>query len=168
MLRDGERGFRPPGNTTAAAIRGPIVRAAGRAGHDGDVYATGSSGHATAVRDLRAAEAARVLGLLDPAALPARARRWIDSGIDTPAARALAAGGDPAQSNPTVLVATVAPEHDVAIHDVAVARAVHAQSVIGLLGQGGDFSGALLDLANSVTDGLTVRAHRWWGRFSRL
>ncbi|MEP6980362.1 MAG: hypothetical protein ABJA16_06320 [Nakamurella sp.] len=129
---------------------------------------TGSSGHAAAVRDLRAAEAARVLGLLDPDALPTRARRWIESGIDTPAARALAASSwDPTQSNPTVLVATVASEHDVAIHDIAVAQAVHAQSVIGLIGQGGDFSGALLDLANSVTDGLTGRAHRWWVRFSR-
>lgn len=118
---------------------------------------------AAALRDLRAAEAARVLGLLDPSTLPPRARSWVAQGLATPAALALAAGpGGPASSSPMVLLATLAAEYEVAIHDLGQARAVHAEAVIGLAGQGGDFAGALFDLSNSVTDGITARARRWW------
>lgn len=123
------------------------------------------TGSGTALRDLRAAEAARVLGLLDLGSLPGRAAVWVENGVDTPAARALAAGGDGSQAvSPTVLVATLAAEHGVAIHDLATARAVHAESVIGLLGTGGDFPGAVFGLSNSVTDSVTGGVRRWWSR----
>lgn len=114
-----------------------------------------------ALEDLRAAEAARVLGLLDTATLPPRARRWTQQALISPATLALA-GAAPGASGPLVLLATVASEHGVSIHDVATARAVHAESIIGIAGRGGDVSGSLFDLSNSVTDGLTGGVRRWW------
>lgn len=132
---------------------------------DGGIDET--TGYVGAVADLRAAEAARVLGLLDVTTLAGRARWWIDSGIDTPAARALAAAAAGPPVPPTVLLATLAAEHGVAVHDIATARAIHAEMIIGLAGQGGDFSRALFGLSNSVTDGFTSGVRRWWGRHRR-
>lgn len=122
------------------------------------------AGRATAIRDLRAADAARVLGLLDPATLPGRAQGWIAHGLVTPAALALAGGTDRGDSA-TVLLATVAAECGVSVDDVPTARAVHAEAVLGMAGT--EVGPAVFDLANSVTDGLTSRLRRWWRDRSR-
>ncbi|WP_157970512.1 hypothetical protein [Nakamurella deserti] len=117
------------------------------------------TGRATALRDLRAADAARVLGLLDPATLPERARHWTGQGLVTPAALALAGGTGGTDRFP-VLLATVAAEHGVSVADVPTARAVHAEAVLGMTGAA--FGPAVFELANTVTDGLTSRVRRWW------
>ena len=117
-----------------------------------------------ALKDLRAAEAARILGLLDTSTLAARAGRWVQQGLSSTATLELAATGDGAggPQSPLVLLATVASEHGISIPDVGVARAVHAESIIGLAGAGGDISESLFDLSNSVTDGVTGGLRRWW------
>ena len=116
-----------------------------------------------ALRDLGAAEAARVLGLLDTAALPARARRWVQLGLTTPAAAALAAGTPEAPvDNPAVLLATLAAECGVSIHDPVVARSVHAEAILTMAGQ--DQATSLFTFSNSITDGITGRLRRWWRR----
>jgi hypothetical protein len=117
------------------------------------------AGRAIAIRDLRAAEAARVLGLLDPATLPDRARGWVAHGLVTPAALALAGGTGRGDSAP-VLLATLAAECGVSVRDIPSARAVHAEAVLGMAGA--DVGPAVFDLANSVTDGVTTRLRRWW------
>ncbi len=116
---------------------------------------------AAALHDLRAAEAARVLGLLDPAGLPTRAQEWVRHGLTTPAVRALASGG---VAGPEVLLATAASELGVSIPDDATARAVHARQVIAITARGGDAGAALFALSNSVTDGVTARLRARWRR----
>ncbi len=114
----------------------------------------------TAARqDLRAAEAARVLGLLDTQELPARARRWRQFGLTTPAAVAPAAGpAGTGEGSQTVLVATLAAECGVSIQDPAVARAVHAETIIGMADQ--DFTTSLVTFSIGITDNLTGHLRR--------
>ena len=115
-----------------------------------------------ALRDLRAADAARVLGVLDPTGLTARAREWHAQGVTSPAVRALAAGGTTA--GPAVLLATAAAELGVSVPDEATARVVQARAVIAVTARGGDAGQALFALSNSVTDGITGRLRARWRR----
>jgi hypothetical protein len=124
---------------------------------------------ASAIREIRAAEAARVLGLLDAKPLPAKAEKWMQDGVDSANVRALA-GATTSGANPTdqilaELLAAIAREHGVAFASLQEARSIHAEQVVSLMGTGGDFGAQVFGLSNSVTDEMVARLRRLVARF---
>ena len=116
-----------------------------------------------ALREIRAAEAARMVGVLDIAELPQQAQQWVVDGISQPSARALAALAGSvlaAAHNRAVLLATLASECHVNFANLAEARAVHADTVIRTMVTGGDFPRAVFDFSNSYTDHIASRLGR--------
>lgn len=84
-----------------------------------------------ALAEIRAAEAARMLGLLVSSELPARAGEWLAAGVDTPNVRALAgASAEVTAGVRAALLAEIAGDTHQAPATLAEARAIHAETVI--------------------------------------
>jgi len=124
-----------------------------------------------ALAEIRAAEAARVLGLQDPMTLPGLAQGWLRDGLDSPSLRALA-GAATSGANPTgqvllELLATIAHEQGISFGTLQAARTVHAQSVVSLISEAGEFGPQLFGLSNTVTDEFAARIGAFFRRLRR-
>jgi hypothetical protein len=117
--------------------------------------------------DIRRAEAGRMLGLLDSAELPERARQWLADGVATTNVRALAASPiDPgADGVRRALLREIAEELDLGFGSQQAARTFQAEEIIGARTFGVDMSAQIYGLANSYTDELV---HRFRGFVARL
>ena len=118
--------------------------------------------------ELRRAEAARVLGLLDPATLPALARQWTADGIDSDNLRALA-DTDPEAPDGVrfALLAEAADDEGIHFASTAEARALHASSVISAMRTSGNPTMVAMTFSNNYTDELSSRVSRAIGRVLR-
>jgi len=115
-----------------------------------------TEGFSVAIQQIRAAEAARVLGLLDTDRLAARAQQWVDAGITTEGAYRLSdADSDTSPDELAALVKQTAAETGVHFSTTAEARAVHAQSVIASMATSADLTGDILRFSNNYTDEVT-------------
>jgi hypothetical protein len=124
-----------------------------------------------ALGELRSAEAARRLGLLDTRPLPALAAQWIADGIDSANVRALA-GSNTSGANPTSqvlaeLLGSVAREQNVSFATLQEARKVHAESLISLISRPAELGPQVFGLSNTVTDELADRARHFFARLRR-
>ncbi|WP_423922874.1 hypothetical protein ACPEEZ_03600 [Frigoribacterium sp. 2-23] len=117
-------------------------------------------------REIRDDEAKRLLGLLSPATLPARAARWLADGLDDPAAHDLA-DREMTEEARVASLATLAASQGVAFATAREAREHHARFVITTMTA--DTAGAdSLSFSNSFTDGVSASARGALGRlFSR-
>ncbi len=154
-------------------------------GQDENVPEVDTPERRRAVDEIRAAEAARVLGMLDVTPLPTKAAEWIAAGIRYTSAVALAAlarpgtglantartraaddiGPDDIDPDGTLraqLLGNLAIECGIGFRTTAEARAVHANTVIAALrsanGTGtGTATPMIVDFSNNYTDELTER-----------
>jgi hypothetical protein len=126
-------------------------------------------GNVAARRDIRSAEAGRVLGLLDSAELPARARSWIVDGADSPNVRALATA--PADSATDgirrALLAEIAAELGLSFGAVQEARTFQAEEIIRARSFDLDVGTQIYGLSNGYTDELVRRLRAFVARLSR-
>jgi hypothetical protein len=125
------------------------------------------AGNIAARRDIRRAEAARVLGLLDSSGLPERARSWIVDGADSPTVRALAmAPADSASDGARhALLIEIAAERGLGFARVQDARTFQAQEIIRARSFNLDVSSQIFSLANAYTDEVI---HKLRGFVARL
>jgi hypothetical protein len=125
------------------------------------------AGNIAARRDIRRAEAARVLGLLDSSGLPERARSWIVDGADSPTVRALAmAPADSASDGARhALLIEIAAERGLGFTRVQDARTFQAQEIIRARSFNLDVSSQIFSLANAYTDEVI---HKLRGFVARL
>jgi hypothetical protein len=126
---------------------------------------------ATALQEIRSAEAARVLGLLDAIPLPRQAAQWISDGIDSGNVRALAgaetSGADPTPQILAELLGAVAREQGVTFHTLQDARKVHARSLIAMISNPAEFGPQVFGLSNTVTDEFAARIQRFLRRLGQ-
>jgi hypothetical protein len=122
----------------------------------------------TAHEEIRAAEAARVLGVLDPGPLPVRAVQWMNDGIDSRNVRALAevvaSDQTPGDEVLTALLAEIARDEHISFANRQEARALHSDTVIAMLRNPAEFSAHTYRFSNSVTDDIVAWLRR---RFRR-
>jgi hypothetical protein len=113
-------------------------------------------GNVAARHDIRRAEAARVLGLLDSTQLPDRARAWLLDGADTANVRALAAStvGVSAEGIRLALLAEIAEELKLGFASLQAARTFQAEEIIRARHFGADIGAQLYVLSNGYTDEL--------------
>jgi hypothetical protein len=130
-----------------------------------------SGGRTTPARDdVRKAEAARILDVLETANLPARAQSWLAGGIDTPNVRALAGLADSPEVSDGVrraLVAEIASDLGITFDSLQDARRIHAEHIIQTMSQGANLGPQIFALSNGVTDELTGRLRRVIDRLRR-
>jgi hypothetical protein len=127
------------------------------------------AGNVAARRDIRRAEAGRVLGLLDSAELPERARSWIADGAETENVRALAAASDDAAADGVrlALLAEIAAERGLAFATVQDARTFQAEEIIRARSFNLDVGTQIYGLSNGYTDELVRRIRALVARLSR-
>jgi hypothetical protein len=123
------------------------------------------AGNVAARRDIRLAEAARMLGLLDSGELPERATRWLADGADTPNIRALAAITSVAESPRFALVREITEELGLGFASQQAARTFEAEEIIRARSFNLDVSAQLYGLSNGFTDEMVRRLR---GFVSRL
>lgn len=122
----------------------------------------------SALDELRRAEAARVLGLLDPQTLPALANQWLVDGLESENVRALAdANSKASQGVRLALLAEAAEEAGVHFASTAEARALHASSVIAAMATSANPSLVAMTFSNNYTDELSSRVSRAIGKVLR-
>jgi hypothetical protein len=126
-------------------------------------------GPAVAREEIRRAEAARVLGLLDAADQPANAAQWLLDGIDTPNVHALAglagpAGMDVSGGVKEALVAEIAADLGISFSTLQDARRVHANEIIRSFSQGDIESAQIYGLSNGFTDEWSAKLRRFFSR----
>jgi hypothetical protein len=84
-----------------------------------------------ALREIREAEASRMLGLLDADPLDAHAAGWLADGVDSPALRSLARSGDSgAAAVKLALLAEAAAELGLSFRGVQDARGFHIRATM--------------------------------------
>jgi hypothetical protein len=115
-----------------------------------------AAGNVAARRDIRRAEAARVLGLLDSFGLPERAQNWIVDGADSSSVRALAVAPVDAASERLrdALLTDIAAERDLSFASVQDARTFQAEEIIRARSFNLDAGSQLVSLSNAYTDEL--------------
>ena len=119
----------------------------------------------TAVDEIRRAEAARTLGLLDPSTLQVRAGQWLADGVDSPNVRALArANSETSDGIRLALLAEIAEENGVHFETTAEARALHASSVIAAMATSSNPTLVAMTFSNNYTDEVSSRIFRAVGR----
>jgi hypothetical protein len=113
-------------------------------------------GNVAARRDIRRAEAARILGLLDSGELPDRARGWLLDGADSVNVRALATapGGEPGEGIRLALLGEIAQELRLGFSSLQAARTFQAEEIIRARHFGADIGQQLYGLSNGYTDEL--------------
>jgi hypothetical protein len=126
-------------------------------------------GNVAARRDIRRAEAGRVLGLLDSAELPERAQSWIADGADSPNLRALAAAPVDAAADGIrrALLAEIAIELGLSFAAVQDARTFQAEEIIRARSFNLDVGTQIYGLSNGLTDELVHRVQRFFARLAR-
>ena len=126
-------------------------------------------GNVAARRDIRRAEAGRVLGILNSAELPERARAWIVDGADSPNLRALAAAPSDSASDGIrrALLAEIAAELGLSFAAVQDARAFQAEEIIRARSFNLDVGTQIYGLSNGYTDELVRRMRALVARLSR-
>lgn len=126
-------------------------------------------GNVAARRDIRRAEAGRVLGLLDSVELPERARSWIVDGADSRNVRALAAAPvDSAMDGlRRALLAEIAAERGLSFAAVQEARAFQAEEIIRARSFNLDVGTQIYGLSNGYTDELVRRLRAFVARLNR-
>jgi hypothetical protein len=126
-----------------------------------------AAGNVAARRDIRRAEAARVLGLLDSSGLPERARNWIIDGADSSNVRALSiAPADTAsERGREALLTVIAAERGLGFASVQDARTFHAEEIIRARSFNLDVGSQIVSLSNAYTDELI---HKLRGFVARL
>jgi hypothetical protein len=126
-------------------------------------------GNVAARLDIRRAEAGRVLGLLNSAELPERARSWIVDGADSRNVRALAAA--PADSATDgirrALLAEIAAELGLSFAAAQDARTFQAEEIIRARSFNLDVGTQIYGLSNGYTDELVRRVVRFFARRGR-
>jgi hypothetical protein len=127
------------------------------------------AGNVAARRDIRRAEAGRLLGLLDSAELPERARSWIADGADSRNVRALAgAPADPATDGiRRALLTEIAAELGLSFAAVQDARTFQAEEIIRARSFNVDVGTQIYGLSNGYTDELVRRLRAFVARLSR-
>jgi len=115
-----------------------------------------AAGNVAARRDIRRAEASRVLGLLDSSGLPERAQNWIVDGADSSNVRALALAPVDAASERLrdALLTDIAAERDLSFASVQDARTFQAEEIIRARSFNLDAGSQLVSLSNAYTDEL--------------
>ena len=122
----------------------------------------------TAVDKIRHSEAARMLGLLDPATLSARAEQWLADGLDSANVRALAhTDGEASDGVRLALLAEIAAENDVHFTNTAEARALHARDVIAAMATSANPTAVAMTFSNNYTDEVSSKISRAIGRLLR-
>jgi hypothetical protein len=113
-------------------------------------------GNVASRRDIRRAEAARMLGLLDSEKLPDRARGWLLDGADTVNVRALATapGGVTDEGIRVALLGEIAQELRLGFSSLQAARTFQAEEIIRAHRFGADIGQQLYGLSNGYTDEL--------------
>lgn len=117
-----------------------------------------------ALQDIRAAEAARVIGMLDVRDLPSRAERWMEAGIETSSIRALV---DSEPLSRAILLSDVASELGLTFGSTQEARAVHARTVIDAMAESETPGVIAYHFSNNYTDDLSSRVRGAISRFFR-
>jgi hypothetical protein len=111
-------------------------------------------GNVAARRDIRRAEAGRVLGLLDSSELPERARSWIADGADTANVHALSAtSADSATEGVRLaLLIEIVAERGLGFSTLQDARTFQAEEIIRARSFDLDVSSQIYGLSNGFTD----------------
>jgi hypothetical protein len=125
----------------------------------------GRSANVAARRDIRRAEATRMLGMLDVSDLPERAQRWLADGADSANVRALAAGEAATEGVRSALVHEIATEFGELFTTTQDARRFQAEEIIRARTFDLDVGGQIFSLSNGLTDDL---ARRLRGFFTRV
>ena len=114
------------------------------------------AGNVAARRDIRRAEAARVLGLLDSSSLPTRAQNWIVDGADSPNVRALSIAPTVAASERVrdALLTEIAAERGLGFASIQDARTFQAEEIIRARSFNLDVNSQIVSLSNAYTDEL--------------
>jgi hypothetical protein len=126
-------------------------------------------GNVAARHDIRRAEAARILGLLDGIGLPERARGWLVDGADTANVRALATSpiGLDGDRIRMALLREIAEELRLGFPSLQAARTFHAEEIIRARHFGADIGQQLYGLSNGYTDELVRRFRGVLARLAR-
>jgi hypothetical protein len=101
--------------------------------------------------EIRDDEAKRVIGLLAPGELPARAARWVADGLDDDAARELSAATGRPEEERVGLLERLAASQGLAFPSAREARAHHGQNVIASM-TAASAAGDSLTFSNSFSD----------------
>jgi hypothetical protein len=121
---------------------------------------------ARAIAQIRAAEAARMIGLLDDAVLVAQADDWVAAGVESDSLTTLVSG----ETTPALragLLADVAASVGVHFATRSDARSVHAMTVIDQMTKSGDLVGDVMRFSNNYTDEVSGKMHGAFGRLFR-
>ena len=124
---------------------------------------TPGSPHADALAQIRAAEAARVIGLLDDGLLVSRAPGWAVAGVESAALADLLAADT--ASDRAASLAHVAADVDVHFATTSEARSEHALTVIDTMTKSGDLVADVMRFSNNYTDEVSGKLR---GTFDRL
>jgi hypothetical protein len=131
-----------------------------------------SRGVIAARKEIREAEAARVLGLLEAEGLPEQASQWLVDGVATPNIRALAGlVGVPVEDVPdgvrSALVAEIAHDLSITFASSAEARSIHSEHIVRSMSQGAQMSASIYGLSNGFTDEWSGRVRGFFARLFR-
>jgi hypothetical protein len=126
------------------------------------------AGNVAARRDIRRAEASRVLDLLDSSALPDRARSWLVDGTNSENVRALAAApSDPsADGIRAALLGEIAAELGLGFATVQEARTFQAEEIIRARSFNLDVGSQIFGLSNGLTDELARKLRGFVARLT--
>ena len=109
-----------------------------------------------------------MLGLLDPATLPARAEQWLADGLDSGNVRALARTDAAASDGVRMaLLAEIAEENGIHFENTAEARALHARDVIAAMATSANPTAVAMTFSNNYTDEVSSKISRAVGRLLR-
>jgi hypothetical protein len=123
-------------------------------------------GNVAVRRDIRRAEAGRILGLLNAAELPERARQWLADGADSANVRALAAARSSDDGVRCALLHEIAEEFDLGFATQQAARTFQAEEIIRAPSFSMDVTAQIYGLSNSFTDDLVRRLRGFVARLT--
>jgi hypothetical protein len=125
-------------------------------------------GNVAARRDIRRAEAARILGLLDSAELPERALSWIADGAESPSVHALVvAPTDPASDGVRrALLGEIVTERGLGFSTIQDARSFQAEEIIRARSFNLDVGSQIVTLSNGYTDELVSKLRGFIARLA--
>ncbi|HEY1530887.1 MAG TPA: hypothetical protein VGF80_08730 [Galbitalea sp.] len=126
----------------------------------------GHHGNVAARRDIRRAEASRVLGLLSSEKLPARAQSWLADGADSESVRALAAAATETADEGVrlALVAEIAYERGLSFATLQAARTFEAEEIMRARSFNINVQSDIYGLSNGYTDEAVRKLREFVGR----
>jgi hypothetical protein len=119
--------------------------------------------------EIRVAEAARIVGLLDVTTLPQKAAQWVADGVTSANAQALAglAAADAVPSSDglrSALLAETASDLGLGFATTQEARTLHAAEIIRAMSAGENAGAQIYGLSNGFTDEVTGRLRGFLAR----